>query len=940
MLNRVPLLTIAAVAGGLIAMIPAPRVAGEPCTLYKPGNVEIARENVRRHEWARSRLAGYRSSARPVMEHDRAWIEEMVPELTPWPTYGQVCPQCVGEQCSMGETGVLRWSVSNPDQLTCKYCGATYPDPDYPETGSITAERMDQTFSYYVPPEEAAHPQDDTGEHAYRWASWPVHVSFSGLIRYHKASWVAARALPLAKLYALTGEVQYAERCGWVLDALARAYPNWLYHSYYGTYADMPPGEAAAYMGEHSPQGVFEDPKAIVTAFPGNSRCTRLKGFWGDGRMTAGVGGEGGFLLRCTVAYDLIRDATFDDGAPVLSEEMDRRIVDDLILAGCADLENYDAINNKCGPGRALSAAVGIMFGRPESVRRGLDGFTALMERCFHFDGFCTESPSYSSMHLGLMDEIPDILRGYSDPPGYEPEEGGRLDNLNVYEDLPRYRLALLSMVKMLRPDLHYPVLGDTHYRSGISSHWAEILADHYGAEYAGLLETAQGAPLADKGAEYALWHRPPDLAAAEGEEGLPLASEWFPGWHVGVLRNGHPHGRNALYFNGYEMHGHRHNDTLGITYFALGREMASDRGYIWDDPRNAWTRSTYSHNLVTVDAANQIGKDRHSTLELFAVAPQVEVVQASANAYEQCSQYRRTCALVQLPGDNSYAVDIFRVSGGDLHHYCLNSNGDAFDLHDLPLTPEEGMITVGNLRWGLTNLRVARPETTWRGTWHNEGVFLDAWMPGEIDRLIVADAPGWRSYKGDELHAPPITQIVAERAGEGLESTFTAVLAPWAGERSPIVSVREVRPDAAAVAVVIELHDRTDWVVSALDDAPRNYGPVEMAGRFGFVSLDTEGEVRAAYLLEGTGLSAHGVSLTQEEPRIECRVAGVNGRTIKLAEALPDGLALQGTYVLDGTTGYEIDRADGTEVAVREYPVQPCEHVFIPMSAWWTSDE
>ena len=618
-------LAIALLAGAATMLQSAPSAVAEPETLYKPHNIAIARENVERFDWAKARLESYRNSSALAMEHDREWLEEMVPELTPGPPYGQVCPACVGEQCSMGETSVLKWSVSNPDQLVCKYCGTVYPNEEYPETGSITAERMGQTFTFYVPPDEAAHPEDDSGEHAFRWASWPVHVSFSALIRYNKANWVAARALPLAQVYALTGEVEYAERCAWVLDALARAYPNWLYHSYYGTYADLPPGEAAAKMGEQSPQGVFEDPADIVTAFPGNSRCTRLKGFWGDGRLNAGVGGEGSMLLRMTVAYDLIRDATFADGTPVLTDEMERRIVDDLILAGCADLENYPAINNKCGPGRALSAACGLLFDQPERVRRGLAGFQALLGGAFHFDGFCKESPSYSSMHLGGLEEIPDLLIGYSDPEGYADAEGERFDDLNPYEDMPRYRLALLSMVRMLRPDRHYPVIGDTHYTAGLSSHWAEVLADNYGDDYASLLETALGGPLAAHGGEYALWHRSADMST-DGEAQLPLRTEYWPGWQVAALRNGDPQGDTALYFNGYAYHGHRHMDTLGISYFALGKEMASDRGYIWDDPRNAWTKGTMSHNIVTVDRQNQLTKGRHSVLEHFGAAPEIEL--------------------------------------------------------------------------------------------------------------------------------------------------------------------------------------------------------------------------------------------------------------------------------------------------------------------------
>ncbi|MGD9496467.1 MAG: heparinase II/III family protein, partial [Armatimonadota bacterium] len=679
------------------------------------------------------------------------------------------------------------------------------------------------------------------------------------------------------------------------------------------------------------PRGVLPE-GAAVTAFPGNESCARLNGFWGDGRFAAGVGGEGSFLLDCTVAWDLIRDATREDGTPVLDEESNRRIVEDLILAGCADLENYDDINNKCGPGRALSAACGILFEQPERVRRGLEGFALLLESCFHFDGFCRESPSYSGMHLSLMGEIPDIVLGYSDPPGYQPADGTRLDELNLYSDMPRYRLALLSMVKMLGPDLKYPVIGDTHYGGGISAVWAEILADHYGAQYAGLLETAQGAPLAERGSEYALWNRPPEMVAPEGEAALPLRTEWFPGWHVAVLRNGAPQGRNALYFNGYEMHGHRHYDTLGIAYFALDRELASDRGYIWDDPRNAWTRSTLSHNIVAVDGANQISSGRHSTLELFAVAPEVELVQASANAYEQCSQYRRTCALIRLPNDNSYAVDVFRVTGGGLHQYCFNSNGSGFELPDLELTPQEG-----TLSW-LGNLRVAHPSGAWHATWHHEGVAIDLWMTTPLDRLIVADAPGWRSYRGDQLHAPPITQIVAERSGEALDSSFVAVMAPWEGDASPIRSVREVRPepdDGSALAVVIEMADRADWVISALDDQPRSYGPVRMAGRFGFISLRADGSLRAAWLMEGTELRVGDDGLELPAARLVGDVTGIDGQTITLAVPLPDGPDLRGVWLLAGETGYEIERASGTQIVVREYPVQPCTRVVIPMSAW-----
>jgi hypothetical protein len=164
------------------------------------------------------------------------------------------------------------------------------------------------------------------------------------------------------------------------------------------------------------------------------------------------------------VAYDLIKDARHADGRPVLTPEMDTRIRDDLLIAGCEDSEHWRDINNKCGPGRALSAAAAILFERPRSARHALDGLQQLMEQCFHSDGFCVESPSYSSMHLSLMRDIPEILRGYSDPQSFQPERGERIDDLDPFVSLDRYRLALESMARMLAPERQYPVIGDTHF--------------------------------------------------------------------------------------------------------------------------------------------------------------------------------------------------------------------------------------------------------------------------------------------------------------------------------------------------------------------------------------------------------------------------------------------------------------------------------------------
>ncbi|NLY02679.1 MAG: hypothetical protein GXY83_42025 [Rhodopirellula sp.] len=912
----------------LILLLVADGVSAEPCTLYKAGDVANARENVNRHPWAQRIVESWKRAVRLVMEKDQRFIDAMISDLTPWPTYGQNCPVCVGKKSSMGECGIYRWNIADPDKLICKYCDTVYPNPDYPETGKLVCPRMGQAFTYYETEAERANPGDRSGKHAFRWASWPVHTSFSGLIRTYKAGYVVGKVLPLAKLYAVTGDVAYAQRATAILKRFAEVYPGYLFHSYNGTYADWPPADVAVELGKNPRGGKFP-PEVIVNAFGlhrSKEHAALCNGFWGAGRFDCS-GGDGSTILDMTVAYDLIREARLPDGSRVMDEATERAIVDDVLLAGCRDSANWEEINNKCGPGRALSAAIGVLFQQPERARWALAGFEQLMEQCFHFDGCCVESPSYSSMHLGLMGEIPEILRGYSDPPAYKAADGTRIDDLRPFEKIGRYRLALESMVRVLAPDRGYPVIGDTHCRARLSPGWAEILADRYGPQYAGLLEEVQGKKLTEAGSEYALWYRHPDLTAG-GDAALPLRTEWFPGWHVAVLRGGDPQGDRAFYLNGYARHGHRHADTLGIIYYANGVELASDRGYIWDDPRNAWTSSTLAHNIVVVDGENQNVPERKSRLELFGSGPGIEVVEASASAYRQCHRYQRTCALVRRPDGGTYAVDFFRVQGGKVHQNCFHSNG-ALVRSSAPATQP----TAADHRW-LTNFRAAESTVPFTATWQTGETRLDWTLLSPVDRLIVADAPGWRSDAGSELNAPPIQQILAERSDPGgaAVSQYAAVMVPYTGEASPLESVRLIAndPQTGAIAVEVKLGRHTDTILSTLDQDRHQAGAVELDGRFGFVSVADGGKVERAYLLAGTRLAYGDAEMVLPAAETVVKTASALDRTFRLAEPLIDPSQTAGRYLLAGDSGYEIESATADSITVRDYPAIECAEIRI----------
>ena len=924
---------------------------------YKPEDIENARQNLSRYSWAQEIVNSWAQSVVVAMQQDRTFFDRMIPELTPGTHYGQNCPHCVGKQSLMGG-GLFDWHIDSPDEITCRTCGVVYPNAQYPETGVLVCPRMGQQFTYYETPEEMADPEN-RAKHALKWlGDRPTMTSFSGHIRDRKAGWARNQTLTLAKLYAVTGEIEYAERAVWILDRIARVFPNYLYHSYDGSIADLPPAEVAANMGkeetEGGPRGGCFPKDAIRHAYglhQFENYSTLNNGFWGAGRLNVhGKGSDAGALYVLTVAYDLICDAKYASGRRLIDRDTARRITEDLILAGCADMMHWNSLSNKGTAVFVLSAAVGMVLEHPQKVRHALDGFNRMLAERYHHDGFYSESPAYSAHNLSNVHELADLLHGYSDPPGYQPEEGERIEQLDMFSN-GRYPLSLLSLARMLAPGNRMPIIGDTRYDTEADLLAAEILAARLGGAYAGMLELVQGAPLSEKGREYALWYRPYNLRS-EGAT-LPLHTEWFPGWHVGVLRGGRDD--TALYLNGNEHQwtlktGHRQQDILSLSYYAYGEELASDRGYFsgssqqLPDGRSGqvWVKSSLSHNLVVVDEKEQNNTTCGSNLELFGTAPCIEIVQASGvNVYPQCEEYRRTCAMVTTPEGQTYSVDLFRIKGGRIHQYNFHCNGSPIGIN--PATPSPQTTALENA-WDiwLENPQAIAPQGPTTFTWQFRDVNLDLMLLNVPDRIVLADAPGWRVGTPEELEKPPIRQIFAENAtGDGhdaLASQYAAVIAPYKTENSPILSARVLAndPDAGVLAIEVKLSDRTDYIIFTKDQKERQFGPVIVAGQFTFVSVDDRGV--QGYLLNGTVLSCGDLKISLTEASTTLKVQSVEESIFHLAEPLQNPQTVIGSYLLAGEspqTGFEIASATEDTITVRNYPAIICDEVRILNSAW-----
>ena len=567
------------------------------------------------------------------------------------------------------------------------------------------------------------------------------------------------------------------------------------------------------------------------------------------------------------------------------------------------------------------------------------------------------------------MAELPDLLCGYSDPPDYKPKEGPRLEDLNPFKT-GRFHLSLVAMMRMLAPGTRYPVIGDTCVNTRLHSRFAEVLAARLGGQYAGLLETVQGAPLAKRGSEYSLWYRPADLKA-DGPVALPLRSEWFPGWHVAVLRGGRKENDTALFLNGNEnrwtIHsGHRHRDVLGLSYWAYGEELVSDRGYFsgsgyrLPDGRSgqSWTRGTLSHNLVVVDEKEQASRKCGSNLEIFGVAPGIEVVQASGHAvYPQCKEYRRTTALVRRPDGHTYAVDFFRVKGGKVHQYSFNCDGPLTAQKPAQPAPQPVEPAPVWSKW-LSNAKAVTPQVAHTFTWASHEVSVDLMLlntSDSVDRVIIADAPGWRRASTSELKKPPIQQVLAEHRAKKPETEiatqYAVVIVPYKGGSSPVLSARLLQNDldSGVMAVEVKLAGRTDILVSTRDQKQRQYGQATVAGELGFVSTDDKGRAVQGYMLNGTLLACGDLKIALPTPSATLKVRSTADRTFHLAEPLPSKLPAGGSFLLACgpaqtrpdpkaprvQTGFEIESTTADSITVRDYPVIACDEITVLNSCW-----
>ncbi|WP_409343107.1 OmpL47-type beta-barrel domain-containing protein [Paenibacillus sp. MBLB4367] len=408
--------------------------------------------------------------------------------------------------------------------------------------------------------------------------------------------------------------------------------------------------------------------------------------------------------------------------------------------------------------------------------------------------------------------------------------------------------------------------------------------------------------------------------------------------------------GKNTLrdvwmFYGRNSSHGHR--DTLNIGMHAFGLDLSPDLGYpkfsdTIDMHREQWVVNTISHNTVVVDKLKQSQNEGAAEPKHFDDTDLVKLIDVEApNVYPQTTLYKRTTAMIKADGENSYAVDLFRVKGGTDHYFSFHGAEGTVTTEGLNLTRQEaGTYAGADVPFGtrvddkdgvpykgsgfhyLKNVeRDASPSEAFsvdwnvKDTWNVYGqgsgaatdVHLRLTMLGGVNDVALADGvpPDNKAGNPKELR-----YLVAHRSGTGLDSIFTSIIEPYKGQRfissiTPLVVKHngQTVADSEARAVSVTLtNGRTDTIVNSLDsgkaytvELPGSAIALAFKGFLGVYSVQEDGRV-STYVHDGSYIGKSGEVLQDRTGAVTGTVADFTKELSQQNEIIVDAPGLSGS--------------------------------------------
>ncbi len=359
---------------------------------------------------------------------------------------------------------------------------------------------------------------------------------------------------------------------------------------------------------------------------------------------------------------------------------------------------------------------------------------------------------------------------------------------------------------------------------------------------------------------------------------------------------------RSWWMYSGIAQTPHKHADAHNLGIMAYGIDFAPDLGYegsigaTWE-MRQYWTMGTISHNTVVVNDRRQERINGEGYPLHFDDAGSVKVMDSDAPQvnFGDTDTYRRTIVSIDVDDTVSYALDFFRIVGGDEHVYSFHSQSEqstvtGVTLEKQPRGTYAGVdVPYGDLSYTADN-GYQYIENVERAIYPGTGEFsvdfkitdYNKYLDGkrnlhlkltqlndfEISELARADGrpvlkPGAPKY---------IDYVFVRRSGKNLDTLFTSVIEPYE-DNSKICNIKRVdviRRDGGSipkgepvVAVKVELvNGRTDYIVYASNNSvaytitdPENGVSFDFCGFVGVYTVNNEDvtDVIRTYIQDGT---------------------------------------------------------------------------------------
>jgi hypothetical protein len=915
-------------------------------TLVTAEQVANARSNVERYEWAARTREAAMAAADPWLELSDEQLWELVPEQS-LPRSAVIrthdsCPKCGAKADRHGPYAWKTDLLGKPWKVLCPECGEDFPKNDFGAyylsgkgpgalwepsrsdksllvntgpTGQAKGERygVDDGFGYV----------DENGERY-------------GFIAYY-CHWGLWRSLQsalssLSEAYVLTGEERYAHKAAVLACRIADVYPDF----------------------DHLPMRKWGFDNSS-----GESGLGKIYGcLWEPGVSSV-------FVLTVDRLWDWLGSAealsAFLRGQAIKHELPDRyespAAIRQHLIRGVLEATVEGLLDGRIrgleGTHQAAMARVAIALDDPERTPKLLDWIfqsgvvwpdrekdllpggrlSALLVDQVDRDGVGgVAAPEYALGWLSHLQQCAGLIASYK-----------RYDRHDLYRDFPAFRRMFVAPLRLAVLGRWTPSLGD----SGQTGKCERVGWDldlfleafkRFGDPRLAKAAWEMNGRTVD-GLHTSLFDPEPEaiqeqVLNALGDGDGAFQSYNLDGYGLACLQAGAEGTGRALWLYYGRSSGHGHRDRLNLGLFAHGLDLLPDLGYPefvgpWPQ-RVGWTSHTVSHNTVMVDRQpQQRNWTGHPTL--FKALPGVSVVEVeSEEVYPQCTMYRRQSALIDIDAANSYAVDFFRVQGGQSHVLSFHAGEGEPTVTGLKLTKQaKGTLAGEAVEYG--DWGGVQPDWSYAGpgfqylydvrrspaapsfavdwplvdTWHlrdQEGqVHLRLTLLGQTGDVVLAGGDPPQNKLGNPRR---LRYVLVERQGEALKSNFVSVIEPYVDNRV-VRAVELLSVEGEAAAVKIELpDDRVDYVYSSTD-AQRVVSltdDISVAGRFAHVRLKA-GTVESMVLVAGSLLRVGPLTIACSAPEWTGTIddfdrAGGAANCLYTATQLPAGGALRGQEI------------------------------------------